>query len=168
MTTAPEPIPLEESESYESWDDFWAEVERQEAAERGRAATTVIRGVRVPIPHDLTLRFTRKVEQLKNSSSDDDIRSLLVDLFGQDVFDQWVENGMKSREFRVVLRWAVANANGRNMSFREAYKAVREDEGKAATTTSSTPNSGESANTGSSSRQISAASTASHRRKSQT
>lgn len=166
--TAPEP-PADDQE-YGSWDDFWAEVERAEAAERGQAATTTIRGVTVPIPHDLRLRFDRKLDRLKDSASEDDIRSLLEDLFGADVLDAWVENGMKSREFRVVLRWAVANARGRPMTFREAYEAVRADEGKAKTTPNpaSTPSSAASGDSGPSSRRISPASTASRRRGSQT
>lgn len=169
MTTAPEP-PAGDQE-YGSWDDFWAEVERTEAAERGQAATTTIRGVTVPIPHDLPLRFDRKLNRLKDSTSEDDIRALLEDLFGADVLDAWVEAGMTSREFRVLLRWAVANARGTTMTFREAYDAVRADEqqGKAQTKpTPSTPSSAASGDSGPSSKRTSPASTASRRRGSQT
>lgn len=172
MTTAPEPLPCDgDQDTTQSWDDFWAEIERKEAAERGRAATVTIRGVQVRVPHDLPLRFDRRLERLQGSTSEDDIRALLEDLFGQDVLDQWVENGMTSMEFRVLLRWAVANGRGRAMSFAEAYEAVKEDEqGKAETTTTAemTPSSGGSASTGRSSRPTSAANTVSARRRSQT
>lgn len=164
MTTAPE-LPVDDQE-YGSWDDFWAEVEQRETP-----ATTVIRGVRVPIPHDLPLRFDRRLEQLQGSTSEADVRALLTDLFGADVLDAWVEAGMTSREFRTLLRWAVANGRGTAMTFREAYEAVRADEqqGKAQTeATASTPSSAASGDSGPSSKRTSPASTASRRRGSQT
>lgn len=123
-----------QAEGTQAWDDFWSEVEREELAERGEAATEVIRGVTVQVPHDLPLKFDRKLDKLKNSSDEADMRELLELLFGGDVLDQWVENGMKSTEFQTVLTWGLANGKGKALTFREAYelgKQQNQAEGKA-------------------------------------
>lgn len=108
-----------------SWDEFWAEIERAEAADRGETATTVIRGVRVPVPHDLPMRFTRHLERVSESEDLADVHALLADLFGSDVFDAWVDAGMRSIEFQTVLAWGIANGQGRPLTFAQAFEAVR-------------------------------------------
>lgn len=166
----------EEETSHRSWDEFWAETERAEADERGDAATETIRGVEVVVPHDLPLRFQRRLDDVQtqertaradaaerearaaelraaeargddvtadleelNAPADDpagdealaNTKALLVDLFGRDVFDQWVDGGMTEKEFQVVLLWGMAHGKGQPMTFREAYTAFRRAEGKA-------------------------------------
>jgi hypothetical protein len=145
-----------------SWDEFWAEIERQEADERGEAATTVIRGVRVVIPHDLPLRFDRRLEAVQDSSDDADVHAVVAELFGEDVFDAWVDAGMRSKEFRTVLLWGIANGRGRAMTFAEAYEAVT-TEGKSLMPNRSARRA--SARSGGASKRTSAASTASHRKR---
>jgi len=56
-----------EEERHDSWDEFWAEIKRAEADERGEAATEVIRGVTVVVPHDLPLRFQRRLEEIQDA-----------------------------------------------------------------------------------------------------
>jgi hypothetical protein len=146
----------------QSWDAFWAEIERQEADERGDTATTVIRGVPVAIPHDLPLRFDRRLEQVQQSSAIHDVHGLVAELFGDDVFDQWVDNGMTAMEFRTVLLWGMANGRGREMSFAQAYEAVK-TEGKSLAPNRSARRA--SARSGGASKPTSTASTGSRRKK---
>ncbi|MEV7011542.1 hypothetical protein [Streptosporangium sp. NPDC051022] len=157
---------VRDAEATQSWDDFWAEIQAEEDAQHGGPATEVIRGVRVNVPHDLPLRFDRRLEQLKGSSTDESVRAMLVDLFGDDVLEQWVDAGMTQTEFRVVLMWGMSHGRGKPLSFREAYGIVREQsEGKAK---SSTRTSGKSGASGGRSKRTSGGSTSSRRTTSRT
>lgn len=147
-------------EKFESWDAFWEEIRRKEEAERGGPKTEIIRGVMVLVPHDLPIRFDRRLDQLKGSSSDEDLKALLADLFGADVLDAWIDAGMTPMELRVVLMWGVAQGKGRAMSFRQAYELVKEgSEGKAE---SSTRKNGSAGSTGGRSKRTSARATSSN------
>lgn len=103
----------------ESWDQFWASVAP------GRVET--IRGVTVTVPTDMPLAVEQRVDELKESSSLDDMKELISLIFGvdQDAFDTWRDNGMGALEFQVVLTWGMANAGGRELSFAEAYDLVK-------------------------------------------
>ncbi|MFF4989626.1 hypothetical protein ACFY19_20705 [Streptosporangium saharense] len=115
--------------AHDAWDEFWAEVE----AEEGPARTEVIRGVTVTVPRDLPLRVTRKIELLQNSSREEDVASLLKDLFGADVLDAWVTAGMGATELQTALAWGIAQAGGKDISFREAYEIVKRRTAEAET-----------------------------------
>lgn len=166
-----------EGEGHQSWDAFWAEVQRQELEERGEQATETIRGVVVVVPHDLPMRFQRRMdvaqdrekgvkarlaeleadsaelrakelrdptvdyteerqriedaraELVSDAAAMNDTKNLLSDLFGQDVLDQWIESGMTEREFSTVLLWGMAHGKGQEITFLDAYQAVRDAEG---------------------------------------
>lgn len=114
-----------DDESTQSWDDFWVEVGAQ-------ARTETIRGVRVTVPTDLPLRVVVRAEQLAASTSLDDVRELLVDIFAADVLDAWTDAGMGALELRTVLAWASAHGSGKPITFAEALDVVRgADQGEA-------------------------------------
>ena len=157
---------VEEPTEHQSWDDFWAEVQRKEAAERTGPPTQTIHGVEVRVPHDLPLLFERKVDQLKDASDEAAFAELVAELFGADVLDEWIDAGMTGREFEVVLAWGMANGKGRNMSFREAYELIQErdnDRGKAPG--SSTRKNARSGGSGGRSKRTSGVNTNSHRKR---
>lgn len=108
------------------WDAFWAEVQ-------AKGATEVIRGVEVVVPTDLPLSFQMRMNALKDSDRDEDVRELVGLIFGAGVLDQWVDADMGAQELKVVLAWGVANGGGKPVTFREAYDMVMEAEaaGKA-------------------------------------
>ena len=64
---APAAVAPDPTESTQTWDEFWEERQRVEAAERGEARTEVIRGVEIVVPHDLPLRFQRRLEQIQDA-----------------------------------------------------------------------------------------------------
>jgi hypothetical protein len=148
-----------------SWDAFWAEVNAD------AAATETIRGVTVPVPSDLPLGFQQRVNELRDSTRDEDVQELVALVFGAGVLDQWIAADMGSREFQVVLAWGIANGGGKPTSFREAFELVTaaEAEGKAP---SAQPNraarragtNSPSSGTGGRSKRTSSASTASARK----
>lgn len=107
---------------HESWDAFWSEVKRAKPVE-------VIRGVTVEIPTDLPLSFARRLDDLSDSDKEEDFQALVSELFGHDVYDQWVDAGMGVLEFQVVLTWALASGTGKPISFREAYDVVTQGKG---------------------------------------
>ena len=124
------------SETGTSFDDFWAEVERAELAERGALPTVDICGVTVTVPHDNPLRVELGARAKADSTAMEDVQQLVGDLFGTDVLDHWITAGMTNRQFRTVLLWGLANGNGKEMSFAQAYEFVKDGElGKASRTT---------------------------------
>ncbi len=102
---------------HESWDAFWAETSA------GR--TEVIRGVEVPVPTDMPIVMERRVEELRESESEEDLRELVGLLFGRDILGEWMDQGMGVRELQTVLTWGYAQANGRDITFREALEIVQ-------------------------------------------
>lgn len=157
--------PAPEAVDTSSWDSFWAEVNA------GAAATEVIRGVTVPVPSDLPLGFQQRVNELRDSSREEDLQELTGMIFGPGVLDQWIAAGMGIAEFQVVVAWGYANGSGKTTTFREAYDMVTAAEaaGKAP---SPPPNraarragtSSQSSATGASSKRTSSGSTASARK----
>ena len=108
--------------SRETWDAFWAE------ASGGR--TEVIRGVGVQVPTDMPLAREKRIEELRESEAEEDLAELIAMLFGADVLEAWIENGMGAVEFQTVLTWGMAQAGGRDMSFGEALEMVRSGGGE--------------------------------------
>lgn len=108
----------------QSWDDFWAE---RNATRR----TETIRGMTVPVPTDLSMRVLMRVEQLADSAKLADVKSLVKDVFGEDLFDALVDAGMGHVEFKTLLAWGAAHGSGRPVGFAEAYDMVADAEGKA-------------------------------------
>lgn len=152
----PQPDPAEQS-----WDDFWAEVGAQ-------AETTVIAGVEVKVPTEMTLRFEKRLTALSDSGDEDDIRSLVKDLFGADAYDQWVDNGMTPDGFQAAFAWGMARSKGKEISFREAYDMVVERQANppqaANRATRRAASKPRSSSTGATSKRTSAPTTASRRR----
>lgn len=109
-----------------SWDSFWEEI-------HAAARTETIRGVTITVPTDVPLRIERRMDELRDSAEEADVAELVAELFGADALDTWVTNGMGVVEFKTLIAWGVAQGNGRDISFRDAYEKVRAaDEGKPA------------------------------------
>lgn len=143
----------------DSWDSFWAEVESE-----SNQRTETIRGVTVVIPSSLPLKFSRELERLQDSDGSAELSALLINLFGQDVFDAWTDAGMSTLELQVVLAWVTALANGQDITFRRALELVRE-RGKEAAEAASQTHSNRSAGSGGPSKRTSSGNTASNRRR---
>lgn len=113
---------------HESFDAFWQSLTPSE--ER----TETICGVTVTVPTSerMTLRFRRELERLDmhgRETTDEEMRTVVSDLFGADVLDRWTDAGMTEQQLAVVMAWGIACASGKEMTWREAYAAVVE--GKA-------------------------------------
>ncbi|MEV0586319.1 hypothetical protein [Nonomuraea sp. NPDC050310] len=111
----------EQEESQESWDDFWADV-----SGAAKPRTEIIRGITVPVPTGLTVRFAERAEKLQASTKTEDIAAILNDFYGADVVETWKENGMELEEFQVLLAWSVSHAMKKPITFRQAHAEVRE------------------------------------------
>lgn len=108
----------DEPEDHQSWDDFWAEVVPDRRTE-------TIRGVEVDVPHDLPLKFSQELQGLMESEREEDVRFLVGELFGEGTMDAWITAGMTAPEFQTVLVWGIAQGQGQEITFREAYEIVR-------------------------------------------
>ena len=149
----------------QSWDEMLAE-------RAAKARTEVIQGAPVRVPTSITLRFQAALEALSDSDDEDDIRMLVKDLYGADVFDQWVENGMSPEGFQAAMGWGIAQARGRtDFTFSDAMDLVEERQGNPAAANRATrraASKSRSSSTGGLSKRTSAASTTSRPRKSST
>ena len=144
----------------DSFDAFWAE--------QSSGKTTVIRGVEVPVPCDIPIAVELRVQELQESTSEDDMRELLSMLFGVDVLDQWSANGMGGLELQTVIAWAMGQGTGADTTFEEALELVRSQrgEGKAPSGQNRAARRQQSKSTGGPSKPTSRASTASTRNRS--
>lgn len=146
-----------------SWDEFWA------ATTAKQRRTEVIRGLEVDVPYDLPLDFRARMEELSDSDDEDDVRELVAELYGPDALDAWTQAGMGSVEFQVILAWGVAQGEGLDISFAEAYEVVTTGkpparlEGNRRVRRARAARSGSSNGSGGPSRRISAANTDSPR-----
>ena len=151
------------TEQTQSWDDFWAEVGRV-------PRTETVRGVAVPVPTDLPLRVVVRAEQMADSTDLDDVRSLLLDVFGDDILDALVDAGIGAMELRTLLAWATAQGSGRDVTFRDAYEMVTAADGGVGEGKAPAPvpvnraSRRATSGTGGRSKPTSAANTGSHRR----
>ncbi|MEU6756976.1 hypothetical protein [Streptomyces sp. NPDC046685] len=145
----------------QSWEDFKA----QEFGTR----TEVIEGVEIVVPSDVPLNFTTQFSTLGPSSEVADFGGAVTLLYGEGVFDRWVENGMGAIGLLTALMWGYMQGNGQDVSFSDAYQVViSDDPGKAATAVAGNraARRQQSKPTGGRSSRTSAASTASPRVKS--
>ncbi|MFF5501264.1 hypothetical protein [Streptomyces roseolus] len=57
---------------------------------------------------ELPLMFTLEAERIQHSSNPDDIRKLLITIFGSDVLDEWAEKGLTDRQLGILLIYSAA------------------------------------------------------------
>lgn len=108
----------------ESWDDF---VRTQFG---GRTET--ICGVTVAVPTDIPLLFEELAANLSAESEESDFAEVVALLYGEGVFERWKRAGIGAMGLMTALTWGVAQANGRDLTFSEAYAVViSDDPGKA-------------------------------------
>jgi len=108
----------------QSWDDF--------VRSQFGARTEVICGVEVPVPTDPPLAFDDLAAGLSAESEEADFAEVVDLLYGAGVFEQWKKAGIGAKGLMTALTWGVAQANGRDMTFSEAYAVVTSDDpGKA-------------------------------------
>ncbi|MEU8805059.1 hypothetical protein [Streptomyces anthocyanicus] len=82
--------------------------EEVDTGEQKRQPVTVC-GRRYLLPDSLPLMFTVGMERLQKSADINDVRKMLSPLFGRTALDDWAEDGMTDRQFRIVLVYAAAN-----------------------------------------------------------
>lgn len=154
-------------------DDFLSFWRTREAA--SAPTTKRILGADVIVPTDIPLRVEIQAAGLKDTQNADELRPLLVDIFGADHFDTWIANGLTVHMMKVILAWGVTNGSGTQCTFERALELANQMETDEAGKALPMPNrtdrrassgTGKSANTGRSSSPTSAASTTSRRRKS--
>ncbi|MFF3622329.1 hypothetical protein [Streptomyces sp. NPDC002467] len=147
----------------QSWEDF--------KATTFGARTEHIEGVDVPVPDDIPLGFSKLASALSVDSDVDEFAPVVTLLYGDGVFDQWVDNGMGAKGLLVAIMWGYMQGSGRDVTFAEAYEVVTSDDpGKAAlaATGNRAARRSQSKSTGGRSARTSAASTGSARRTSRT
>ncbi|WP_224302222.1 hypothetical protein [Streptomyces olivaceus] len=96
----------EDAKQAADFDAFFRE--EVDTGERERQPLTVC-GRRYLLPDSLPLMFTVGMERLQSSTDINDVRKMLSPLFGRSALDDWAEDGMTDRQFRIVLVYAAAN-----------------------------------------------------------
>ncbi len=107
----------------QSWDEFWTE------ASGGRTET--IRGVEITVPTDIPLAMEQRMAELRESEDEESFAELIALLFGVDALSDWRSNGMGLRELKTVLAWGVAQADGQELTFQQAFELVQREEASA-------------------------------------
>lgn len=152
------------SKAPQSWEAF--------KAEAFGTRTEVIEGVTVPVPADIPLNFSAQFSALGPESEISDFGDAVTLLYGDGVFDQWVDHGMGAMGLLTALTWGYLQANGQgDVTFADAYRIViSDDPGKAAAAAvgNRAARRSQSKPTGGRSSRTSAASTASPRTRSRT
>lgn len=111
----------EQNQSHQSFDDFWAERQR----ERGvRTRTEVILGVEVVVPARATVAFKRLTDELMDQPTEEHLDLLLGELFGPEAYADWVDAGIDDEQLVIVLAWGAAHAAGKPLSFAEVAELV--------------------------------------------
>ncbi|MER5482914.1 hypothetical protein ABT024_06820 [Streptomyces sp. NPDC002812] len=148
----------------QSWEAF--------KAEAFGTRTEVIEGVEIPVPADIPLNFTAKFSSLSEESEIDDFADAVTLLYGEGVFEQWVNNGLGQMGLLTVLMWGYMQGSGqKDVEFGDAYRVVMSDDpGKAAAAAvgNRAARRSQSKGTGGRSSRTSAASTGSPRARSRT
>ncbi|MFI8360707.1 hypothetical protein ACIGD1_11165 [Streptomyces sp. NPDC085612] len=147
----------------QSWDDF--------KRETFGGRTNVIEGVTVPVPSDVPLNFLGQFSGLSADSDVSEFGGAVATLYGEGVFEQWIDNGMGALGLLTALMWGYMQGNGQDVTFGDAYKVVTSDDpGKAAlaATGNRAARRSQSRSTGGQSSRTSTASTASRAKRSRT
>ncbi|MEU9606150.1 hypothetical protein [Streptomyces sp. NPDC048057] len=103
-----------------SFDAWWTEVHG--------ARTTEVCGLTVKVPSDLPYGFNKRFEELQDSDSDEDAAELVALLFGEEAASAWLDgpDRIGTRQLFTILGWGMAQAQGEDVSYQEAYDAVME------------------------------------------
>ncbi len=107
----------------EDFDAYWAKHGTAVEVRRAR-----ICGVEVEVPNDLPLEVEVILQRNGGELRDRELDRVIDLMFGEDVLALWIENGMTRGQFPVVCAWALANAEGRPITFAEAAEKVRESQ----------------------------------------
>ncbi|GHB98621.1 MULTISPECIES: hypothetical protein [Streptomyces rochei group] len=112
---------------------------REEAAKGKRKRQTItLYGSTYILPETMPLMFTLQAERVQASTDLNDVRRMLSALFGVDALDDWAENGMDDRQFRIVLMYSAANVRApgsltmqRAAELYDEQEAAKDAQGKA-------------------------------------
>jgi hypothetical protein len=112
---------------------------REEAAKGKRKRQSVtLYGSTYILPETMPLMFTLQAERVQASTDLNDVRRMLTALFGVDALDDWAENGMDDRQFRIVLMYSAANVRSpgsltmqRAAELYDEQEAAKDAQGKA-------------------------------------
>lgn len=149
------------SKAPQSWEAF--------KAESFGTRREVIEGVEIPVPADIPLNFSAQFSALGPESEISDFGDAVTLLYGEGVFEQWVDHGMGAIGLLTALMWGYMQGSGQDATFADAFRVVTSDDpGKAvaAAVGNRAARRSQSSGTGGRSSRTSAASTASPRPKS--
>ncbi|RSS59579.1 hypothetical protein [Streptomyces sp. WAC01280] len=85
------------------FDAFFAE----QAITRPRQRITLF-GREHLLAAELPLMFTLEAERIQYSSDPNDVRKMLITIFGSDVLDEWAEHGLTDRQLGILLIYSAA------------------------------------------------------------
>lgn len=153
--------------------EFWAADEQK----RTQPRTVRILGADVRIPADVPLRLAALAQAFDGSESVDELRQVVLELFGEDHLDTWIANGLTTGMTKVIIAWGILNGGGMPTTFAEAVERSAEMEmaaaagkapaGRSRAARSASSDTQTSGKTGRSSSRTSGASTGSRRKTSQ-
>ena len=118
----PEPDAPEDLE-LEDFDAFWVKRKRPR---------TRIMGQIVELPASLPLRFELEAKKLAKSKAEQDVRTLVAILFGDDALDQWTQAGMDVEQFQLLLAWAPRKIAGQDVTLAQVAEELADYQARLA------------------------------------
>lgn len=123
----PEPVeydraPAADEFGTEDFDAFWESRTR-------KVRLTKIMGQVVELPPALPLRFEMEARRVERSRSEEDVRRLVGILFGEDALDGWIERGLDSEQFPVLLAWGPRVIAGQDITLAEVADLIEKAQG---------------------------------------
>lgn len=102
------------------FDAFWAQ------HGPGEVETVRLMGHVVPVPTDVPLWVTLKVDSTDAMQDHSEVRRMVRELYGPDALQHWADAGMGSKQLSTLLAWSVAKAQGAEITFEDAAQRVGE------------------------------------------
>lgn len=110
----------DDEQATHDFDAFWAQ------HGPGEVETVRLMGEVVPVPQDVPLWVTLKVDSTDSMSDPAEVRRMVSELYGDNTLDRWADAGMGSKQLSTVLAWSVAKAQGAQITPGEAAERVEE------------------------------------------
>jgi|ERR1700741_5467920 len=107
-----------DEENVIDYDAFW----EQYSAKSPRKKVRVL-GQLISLPFDIPLSLERRMS-VTNMADKEALGQLLAEIYGEDVLDAWVDNGMGTKQMALLVSWTLLRVQGSDITLQDAAKAM--------------------------------------------
>lgn len=103
-------------EAVDDFDAFWS------SYSRGHKSVRIL-GRDMPLPKDVPLWV---LMSRVDPNDDEQIKTLVSELYGPEALDQWIADGMGMFQLSVLIGWTIARVQGDHVTFEKAAQRTEE------------------------------------------